>query len=153
MTHLMRGLAGRLPSLQLELQGYAGTVVRLALPFGIVWSGLAAAMEQARFIELLPNGLMIGFLFGLICAFFAKGEIATVEVVGDKRAFISRVNIAIWRLGYQAVTQTEDFFTYRPSLELGMAGWRISVQLHEEKAVFFGPKMQVEKLIKALAEA
>ena len=152
MTNFVRGLGARLPSLQLEPQGYAGTVVRLAVPFAIVWSGITAAMDQASFVEVVPRGLVVGLLFGLILAFFLKGEIATVEVLGDKRAFVSRVNIAMWRLGYQPATQTEDFFSYRPSLELGMAGWRISVQLHDNQAVIFGPKMQVEKVIKALAE-
>jgi hypothetical protein len=94
-----------------------------------------------------------GLIFGLIAGFFLRGKIATVEVVGGKRSFVSRMNIALWLLGYQPATQTEDFFTYRPSLELGMAGWRISVQLHEDQAVIFGPRMQVEKVIRALAEA
>jgi hypothetical protein len=147
----MRGLGDRLSSLQLEPQSHAGTAVKLGVPFAIVWSGLFASMEQLRFVEVLPLGLLAGLFFGLILAFFLKGETATLEV-GDKRAFVSRVNIATWRLGYYPATQTEDFFTYRPSLELGMAGWRISVQLHDDQAVIFGPKMYVEKLLKVLAE-
>ena len=152
MTHFVRGLGARLPSLQLEPQGYAGTVLRLAVPFAIVFSGIIAALEQVSFVEVVPRGLVVGLLFGLIMAFFLKGEIATIEVVGDKRAFVSRVNIAMWRLGYHPATQTEDFFTYRPLLELGMAGGRISVQLHDNQAVIFGPKKPVEKAMKALAE-
>jgi hypothetical protein len=156
MTHLMRGLGGRLPSLQLDAQSYAGTAVRLAWPAAIGWSVTSAALNPLGFMEgfvqALPLGLVFGLLFGLILAFSLKGETATLEV-GDKRAFISRINIAIWRLGYKPAIQTEDFFTYRPSFELGTSGWRISVQLHDDQAVIYGPKQYVEKVIKALAEA
>ena len=149
---MMRGLTDGLASLQLGSQGYAGTAIRLAMPFVILYSGLIAAVEQASFVEvLLSRGLITGLLFGLILAFFLKGEIATVEVAGDKRAFLSRMNIAIWRMGYQPATQTENFVTYRPFLDLG--GWRIWVQVHDDQVVIFGPKMSVEKVKKALAEA
>lgn len=153
MTHLMRGLGDRLSSLQLEPQSYAGTAVRVGALFAIGWSGIFAWMEELRFMEVLPFGLLAGLFFGLIMAFYLKGETTTLEVGGDKRDFVSRVNIATWRLGYCPATQTEDFFTYRPSLELGTAGWRISVQLHDDQAVIFGPKMSVERLLKVLAEA
>jgi hypothetical protein len=155
MTNLMRGLGDRVPSLQLDAQSYAGTAVRLAWPAAIGFCMVSAALNQLGFVEgfvqALPRGLVVGLLFGLILAFSLKGETATLEV-GDKRAFISRTNIAMWQLGYKPAIQTEDFLTYRPSFELGTSGWRISVEFLDDQAVIYGPKQYVEKVIKALAE-
>ncbi len=157
MTHLMRGLGDRLPSLQLDAQSYAGTAVRLAWPAAIGFCVASAPLNSLGFVEgflqALPLGLVVGLLVGLILAFSLKGETATLEVGDNKRAFISRMNVAIWRLGYKPTIQTEDLFTYRPSFELGTSGWRISVEFHDGQAVIYGPKQYVEKVIKALAEA
>jgi len=94
---------------------------------------------------------MVGLLIGLLLAFSLKGESVTLEV-DDKRAFISRMNIAMWRLGYKPAIRTEDLFTYRPSFELGTSGWRMSVEFVDGRAVIYGPKQYVEKLTKALSE-
>jgi hypothetical protein len=122
--------------------------------FAILWSGLIALVEQASFVEVLyPRGVIMGLIFGLIAGLFLRGKIATIEVVGEKRSFVSRVNIVLWRLGYQPATQAEDLFTYRPGLELLGSSGRIGVQLRDEdRAEIFGPKLQVEKVIRALAE-
>jgi hypothetical protein len=59
MAHFMRGQSARLPSLQLGPQGFAGTAVRIGVPFAILWTRLTALMEQASFAEvLLPRGLV-----------------------------------------------------------------------------------------------
>jgi hypothetical protein len=125
-----------------------------ALPFAIAWSWLFAAAQQRSFGEILPFGLGAGFLFGLFfgltMAFFLKGETATIQVA-DRKGFVSRMNVAMSQLGYNPATQTDDFFTYKPSFQAGLASGRISVQLQEEHAVVVGPKMYVKKLLKRLA--
>ncbi len=146
------------PSLLPEPRGYAGTAIMLAamtaLPFAILWSWLFAAMRQRPFGEILPfglgAGLLFGVFFGLTMAFFLKGETATVEVT-DTRRFVSQLNVAMSQLGYNPATHTEDFFTYKPSFQAGLAAGRISVQLQERHAVVVGPKMYVKKLLKRLA--
>ena len=55
----------------------------------------------------------------------------------------------IWR--YNPATHTEDFFTYKPSFQAGVAAGRISVQLFEGRAVVVGPRMYVRKLLRRLA--
>jgi hypothetical protein len=146
------------PSLMPEPRSYAGTAIMIgaatALPFAILWSWLFAAMQQRSFGEILPFGIGAGFFFGLFfgltMAFFLKGETATIEVA-DKKDFISRLNIAMSQLGYNPATQTDDFFTYKPSFQAGLAAGRISVQLQEGQAVVVGPKVYVKKLLKRLA--
>ncbi len=146
------------PSVLPEPLGYVGTATKIgaitALPFAILWSWLFAAMQRRSFGEILPFGLAGGFLFGLFfgltMAFFLKGETATVGVV-DKRDFVSRLNVATSQLGYHPATQAEDFFTYKPSFQAGLAAGRISVQMQEGRAVVVGPKMYVKKLLKRLA--
>ena len=146
------------PSLLPEPRSYAGTATMMfaitALPFAILWSWLFAAMQQRSFGEILPfgmgAGLLFGLFFGLTMAFFFKGETATIEVV-DKKSFVSQLNVATSQLGYYPATQAEDFFTYKPSLQAGLAAGRISVQLQDGQAVVVGPKMYVKKLLKRLA--
>ena len=146
------------PSLLPEPRSYAGTAIMLgaitALPFAILWSWMFAAMQERSFGEILPfglgAGLFFGLFFGLTMAVFLKGETATVEV-RDAKGFISRLNVAMSQLGYNPATQTEDFLTYKPSFQAGLAGGRLSVQLQEGQAVIVGPRMYVKKLLKRLA--
>jgi hypothetical protein len=146
------------PSLLPEPRSYAGTAIMLgaitALPFAILWSWLFAAMQQRSFGEILSfgigAGLFFGLFFGLTMAFFLKGETATVEV-RDAKGFVSRLNVAMSQLGYNPATQTEDFFTYKPSFQAGFTAGRISVQFQDGQAVVVGPKMYVKKLLKRLA--
>jgi hypothetical protein len=98
----------------------------------------------------LAVGVLFGVVFGLTMAFFIKGETATLGI-GDKNGFVSRLNVATSQLGYYPATWSEDFFTYKPSLQAGLAAGRISVQLRDGQAVLVGPKMYVKKLLKRLA--
>jgi hypothetical protein len=157
MTNLVRGLGDRVASLQLDAQSYVGTAVRMTVPAAIGCCVTSAALSHpldfvGGFVQALPYGSVVGLLIGLFLAFSLKGGTATLEV-GDKKAFISRVNIATWRLGYKPAIRTEDSFIYRPSFALGTSGWRISVEVLDNRAVIYGPKQYVEKVIKAIAEA
>jgi hypothetical protein len=124
-----------------------------ALPFAIGWSWLFASIQHRSFEEILPSGLaaglFFGLFFGLTMAFFLQGETATVEIA-DKKGFVSCLNVALAQLGYNPATQTEDFYTYKPSFQAGLAAGSISVQLLEGHAVIVGPKMYVKKLLKRL---
>ena len=145
-------------SLLLEPRSYAGTAIMLgattALPFAILSSWLFAAMERRSFGEILPiglaAGLFFGLFFGLTMAFLLMGKTAIVEVA-DKKGFVSRLNVAMSQLGYNPASQTDDFLTYKPSFQAGLAAGRISVQLQEGHAVVVGPKMYVTKLLQRLA--
>src|SRR5262249_42835450 len=140
-----------------EPRSYAGTAILFgaftALPFALMWTLLFAAMQQQSFGEILPfglgAGLFFGVFFGLTMGFFLKGESVAVEVA-DRQAFVSRLNVAMAQLGYNPATQSEDFFTYKPSLQAGLAAGRIAVQLEQGRAVIVGPKMYVKKLLKRL---
>lgn len=142
-----------------EPRSFAGTAIMLAaitgLPFALLWTGLMAIMQGQPFGEILPLGLVAGLLFGvsfgLIMAFFLKGETATLAVE-DEQAFVARLNIATSQLGYYPATQGEGFFTYKPSFQAGLAAGRISVQLQDDRAVIVGPRMYVKKLLKRLAK-
>jgi len=111
-------------------------------------------MRGESFADVLPFGLgagmFFGLFFGITMAFFLRGATATV-FVSDRNAFVSRLNVATSQLGYNPATQTEDFFTYKPSFQAGLAAGRISVQLFERRAVIVGPKMYVKKLLRRLA--
>src|SRR5712691_2586775 len=95
------------PSLLPEPRSFTGTAIMWAgmtiLPFALLWSWLFAASQGRTFGEILPHGLMVGFLFGvfsgLTAAFFLKGETAAIAVE-DKKGFISRLNVAMSQLGY-----------------------------------------------------
>jgi hypothetical protein len=91
---------------------------------------------------------------GVISAIFLPGATATLEV-GDKNAFVSRVNTATSQLGYSSATQMEDFFIYEPSAwwKVDMFAWPISVHLHDKQVVIVGPRRYVGRLLKRLAEA
>jgi len=146
------------PSLLPEPRSYVGTAIMFgaitALPFGILWSWLFAAMQGFTFGQVLPFGLGAGFFFGLFfgltMAFFFKGETANVEFA-DKKGFVARLNVSMSQLGYNPASQTEDFLTYKPSFQAGLAAGRISVQLHDGHAIVVGPKMYVKKLLQRLA--
>lgn len=145
------------PSLLPEPRSYAETAIMLgaitALPFAVLWSWLFSAMQQRSFGEILPFGLIAGLLFGLFfglgMAVFFKGETATVDV-SDKKRFVSTLNVAASRLGFNPASQSDDFFTFKPSFSAGLAAGRISVQLKEGQAVIVGPKIYVKKLLKRL---
>jgi hypothetical protein len=141
-----------------EPRSFAGTAIWLggitALPFAIVWSLLVAIQQQRPLGEILPYGLGAGLFFGAAfgpaMAFFFRGETADVRVP-DKQDFLSRLNIATSQLGYNPATESEDFLTYKPSMQAGLAAGRISVQLRGGRAVIIGPKLYVRKLIGRLA--
>jgi hypothetical protein len=113
---------------------------------------MAAALARP-FGEVLPFGLGFGIFFGVFfgftMAFFQKGETVTIEVT-DRKAFIAQLNVATSQLGYNPATQTDDFFTYKPSFQAGLASGNISVQLQAGQAIIVGSKIRVKKLVKRL---
>src|SRR5437660_79206 len=107
------------PSLLPEPSSYALTAIRSGTIFGLLFAilfSLVSASQKELFGGILLIGLFTGLFgglsFGLIWASFFKGETATVEV-GDKKVFVSRLNIAMYQLGYNPATQTDDFFSYK----------------------------------------
>lgn len=124
------------------------------LPFAILWSWLFATMQQRTFAEILPlglgAGLFFGVSFGLTMAFFIQ-RVTAIVGVRDRRELAARLNVALSQLGYFNVIQSEDFLTYKPSFQAGMAAGRISVQFQGNQAVIVGPRMYVQKLIQRLA--
>jgi uncharacterized protein (DUF1501 family) len=146
-------------SLLPEPRSYAGTAIMLGavtgLPFAVLWTWLDSAMLQRSFGELLPVGVGVGLFFGvsfgLTMAFFLKGKTATVAVA-EPKGFVNRLHVAMSQLGYHPATQIEDFFTYAPSFQAGLAAGRMAVQLQEGQAVIVGPKMYVEKLLQRLGQ-
>jgi hypothetical protein len=142
-------------SVDITPRTYGGTAVMLgsvtALPFALVLSWLLAAIIQRPFGEVIPiglgAGLLFGVLFGLTMAFFLKGETAAVKYI-DEAAFLSRLNVAVSQLGYNPASQSERFFTFKPSFQAGLAAGRIAVQLQEGEAVIVGPKVYVRRLVK-----
>src|SRR5262245_31868898 len=125
------------PSL-MEPRGFFGTACFLGaitgLPFALLWTAWMALTQERPFAEVLPwgigAGLFFGAFFGLAMAFFLRGETATV-VVSDRKAFVGQLNVATSQIGFYPATQSEDFFTYKPGLQAGLAAGRISVQLQE----------------------
>jgi hypothetical protein len=116
---------------------------------------LVAVFGQGSFWERFS--LMMAFFFiytGVLSAFLLPGTIATLEV-GDKSAFVSRVNTATSQLGYSSATQMEDFYIYEPSAwwKVAMFAWPLSVRLHDTQAVIVGPKRTVGSLLKRIGEA
>jgi hypothetical protein len=141
-----------------EPRSYAGTATLLGavtgLPFTVLYAWLVGALLQRPFGEMLPCGLgagvFFGVSFGLVMARCFKGETATVKVA-EPKGFVQRLNVALAQLGYHPATQAEDFLTYRPSVQAGLAAGRVSVQLRDGQAVIVGPKLYVEKLLTRLA--
>lgn len=145
-------------SLLPEPRSYAGTSIMFAaitaLPFGFLWSWLFGTMAQRPFGEVLPfglvGGLVFGVLFGLMMGLFFQGMTATVAFSNEKE-FRAQLNVAMAQLGYNPASQAENFLTYKPSLQAGLAAGRISVQVREGEAVVVGPRMYVRKLATRLA--
>ena len=71
--------------------------------------------------------------------------------MADEEEFVARLNVALAQLGYNPATEADNFFTYKPSFQAGVAAGRISVQLFEGRAVVVGPRMYVRKLLRRLA--
>jgi len=141
----------------MEPRGFWGTFAVIAgitaLPFALAWSFLFSLMQGIPFGKVLPAGLcagaMFGLLFGLVMAALMK--VATISVpVEDKRAFLSKVNVALAQIGYHPESQTESFFTYKPSFRAGKLSGRISIQMEEGSATIVGPSMHVKKLQKRI---
>lgn len=155
-------ISGQIPSLLPKPRSFAATMIKawtistplFTIPLTIVFSAMVYfSGEIPPFGEILRAtlicGLIYGFFMGLISAYFFRGEIVIVEVA-DKEDFVFRLNIAMFQLGYNPASQTEDFFTYKPSLRAGLVADRISVQIQGRRAVIVGPKMHLEELLKRL---
>jgi hypothetical protein len=127
----------------------------VAVPFALVWAWHSSALEEqpmGKFITSgLNRGLLAGLFFGIMMGFTQKCVTANVSVA-DTRTFLSRLNVALAQLDYHPATQTEHFFSYRPSFRGGWLGGRISVHLQEGTAVIVGPNSPVKKLLKRLIE-
>src|SRR4051812_28630587 len=102
------------PSLLPEPRGFLGTAVWIgaltALPFGLGWSWLCAAMQGIPFGRVLPFGLgagaLVGLFFGLTMGFLFRGVTADVDFA-DRKGFVARLNVVTSQLGYHLAMQTE----------------------------------------------
>jgi hypothetical protein len=124
-------------------------------------SWLFATFTEISFWVVFPlwlaGGVICGAIFGLRMALFFHEEAATLSI-GDKNAFLSRLNRATSELGYDPATRSEDFFTCKPSIWGAWTAYRegwgpgiISVQLRDGQAVLAGPTACIKKLLRRLA--
>lgn len=137
----------------MQPRSFWGTLVMIAavtaLPFGLLWSWLFSLTMGLDFGQVLAvgiwGGVAFGLIFGSVMAFFMKA--ATVSIgFQEKEAFLSRLNVALAEIGYHPQSQTETFFTYKPSFQAGLLAGKISVQLEHGSAMIVGPSTYVTKL-------
>lgn len=130
--------------------------VLTVLPFSLVFwllmtlSGGNAA-GQAVF-QSLVSGFLFGLFFSPVMAYFLKGETITVRVE-DKDTFKNKINIAMAQLGFNPTTASDDFLTFKPTLQAGLLAGRFSVALLGDTATIVGASMYVKKLKKILKTA
>ena len=124
-----------------------------ALPFALLWSLLFSLMMGLEFGQVLRVdiwvGIAFGLLFGFVMAFFMKA-VTTSVTFQDKKVFLSRLNVALAEIGYYPQSQTESFFTYKPSFQAGLLAGKISVQIENSSATIVGPNTYIKKLQKRL---
>lgn len=141
----------------MEPRGSWGTFVMMAgvtaLPFGLLWSWLFSLTMGLDFSQVLAvgiwGGVAFGLIFGFVMTFFMKAVTLSVGFQ-DTGTFLSRLNVALAEIGYHPQSQTETFFTYKPSFQAGLLAGKISVQVEHGSAVIVGPSTYVKKLRKRI---
>lgn len=141
----------------MEPRGFWGTFVMVAaitaLPFALLWSLLFSLTMGLEFGQVLCvgiwGGIAFGLLFGFVTAFFLKA-VTTSVTFQDKKAFLSRLNVALAEIGYHPQSQIESFLTYKPSFQAGLLAGKISVQVEYSSATIVGPNIYIKKLQKRL---
>jgi hypothetical protein len=121
-------------------RGFWGTFVTIAaitaLPFALLWSLLFSLMVGLEFGQVLRvgiwSGIAFGLLFGFVMAFFMKA-VTTSVTFQDKKAFLSRLNVALAEIGYYPESQTESFLTYKPSFRAGLLAGNVICSLRAGK--------------------
>ncbi len=138
-------------------RGFWGTFVMLAaitaLPFALLSSLLFSLMMGLEFGQVLCvgiwGGVAFGLLFGFVMAFLMKA-VTTSVTFQEKKAFLSRLNVALAEIDYHPQSQTESFLTYKPSFQAGLLVGKISVQIENGSATIVGPNTYIKKLQKRL---
>lgn len=141
----------------MQPRGFWATFVIIAavtaLPFGLLWSWLFSLAMGLDFGQVLAvgiwGGVAFGLIFGFVTAFFTKAATISADFQ-DKETFLSRLNVALAEIGYHPQSQTETFFTYKPSFQAGLLSGKISVQLEHGSAMIVGPSTYVKKLRKRI---
>lgn len=111
----------------MQPRGFWGTFVIIAavtaLPFGLLLSWLFSLAMGLDFGQVLAvgiwGGVAFGLIFGLVTAFLTKAVTISAGFQ-DKETFLSRLNVALAEIGYHPHSQTETFFTYKPSFQAGL---------------------------------
>jgi len=139
-------------------RGFWGIFARLAgitaLPFALLWSWLFSLMRGLEFGQVflrvgIWGGIAFGLLFGFVMAFFMKAVTISVTFQ-DKKAFLSRINVALAEMGYHPQSQNESFLTYKPSFQAGLLAGNISVSIENSSVTIVGPNAYIKKLQKRL---
>lgn len=127
----------------------------IALPFALVWSLLVSLMRGMEFGQVLSvgrwGGIGFGLSFGFVTAFLMKAVTISMTFQ-DKKAFLSRLNVALAEIGYHPKSQTESFLTYKPSLQAGLLTGKISIQIEDTSATIVGPNTYIKNCKNSLRD-
>jgi len=124
------------------------------LAFALGLSLFYVAFQGVSFDDAFPPALKFGAIGGalvaLVVAFGFVRLRATIKF-SEKKDFVIHLNLAASQLGYAAAAIMGDIMTFRPSFQTGGVGLgMVTVQLQDDHATVFGPKMHVMKIVKRM---
>jgi hypothetical protein len=146
----------------MEPRGFFGTWCTIfaltGLPFGVLMSTVGGMETE--------DGLAAGFGFGVLFGVCMAPLMMSVKVrlpLGDRSAFVSKLNVSMAELAYHPKTQAADYIIFEAvsagAYKLGplqltpSSFFTVFVQLDGDGALIVGPRQTVRKLEKRLGPA
>lgn len=137
-----------------EPRSYLGTAIMVAaftaFPFGLVMSGfmwlIAPSFPALAIASGMGSGGLFGLAMGFILAFKLRAlteRIALEDVPGVQNALA----IKLAQLGFYPESQFESVWTYRPSIQAGLAAGRITLVWEPHGVTVVGPEVYVKRLL------
>lgn len=119
-------------------------------PFGAVMTGFMWLMFPGAPALVIGPGMVTGIVFGLAFGFIlapklrARTERITLEDVSEAR---NALQVKLAQLGFYPESQFESVWTYRPSVQAGLAAGRITLVWEAAGVTIIGPAVYVNRLL------
>jgi hypothetical protein len=129
------------------------TMLISLLAFGFGWSLFMSAALAKPFALLLPFGIIVGLLFGLVMAPLAGtfGALRKVTLQSSEPlSTMGQIAMIMAELGYFGTFQADGASTYKPSFQSGLLAGRITVRRENHIIELVGPRYYLWRLTSRL---
>lgn len=125
-----------------------------AFPFVLLFSFVLSVLFHTSFGTMLFRlglyaGVGFALIFAFIVAFYIKSETIVIPIQ-DPRDLLGKIHIALAELGYHPSYTSAQFITFKPSLQAGILGGTVSVNISQNDVTIVGPSAGMKKLQKRI---